>query len=161
MNARTHLTLTPKPAGGLRLVGAALLLAAGVSGCGGVQHPPGKVTGGGHTRAAYAAAAASSGSKIGSAVAGPQARAPFIAAGPVIKSFTGEGDRTLGSLAERGTVVVQWRTSGSSIQLFTAQGHLLIDAVSPVGRVRLPRGDYSGLHVAARGRWTVQLRLTS
>ena len=80
-------------------------------------------------------------------------------AGPVIQSFTGDGDRAIGSLAERRTIVLQWKTSAPTIQLFTAHGLVLLDTQSPVGRVRLSQGEYSGLHVATPGRWTVQLRL--
>jgi hypothetical protein len=131
------------------VAGTLVVLAGAAAGCGSVHHQPAKT-----------AAPQSSGSTVVvQPTATAHARTPFIAAGPVIKSFTGDGGRAIGSLAEKRTIVLQWKTSAPTIQLFTAQGQVLVDTHSPVGSVRLSQGHYVGLHVATPGRWTVQLRL--
>ena len=83
---------------------------------------------------------------------------PVVAAGRVIRSFSGVGDRRVGALSERAAVVLQWRTAGRAIELFTGRGFVLVDSHAATGRVRLARGDYPALRVATRGPWTVQLR---
>jgi hypothetical protein len=144
------------PRAGL-VAGTLVVLASAAAGCGSVPHQPAKTT------AARPAQAAPPRSRESTVVVRPTAtahgRTPFIAAGPVIKSFTGNGGRAIGSLAEKQTIVLQWKTSAPTIQLFTSQGQVLVDTHSPVGSVRLSQGRYSGLHVATPGRWTVQLRL--
>lgn len=148
------------------MAGVLTLVAAALAGCGSVHHQPAQTAGAGQgTTVASAeghqpAARRPNDIKVAPPVTTtPPSRPPAIAAGKVIKTFAGEGDRAIGSLAEKRPIVLQWQTSASSLQLFTAQGVLLVDASSPVGRVRLAQGDYSGLRVATPGRWTVQLRL--
>lgn len=167
MNRSNHL-ISMRPAAGRRRLagGLTVLAAAAIAGCGSGHHQPARTagTGQGQTVASLgtpqAAAGRSHDRKVAHrAGATPRPRPPVIAAGPVIKTFTGDGDRAIGSLAEKQAIVVQWSTSTPSIQLFTAQGIVLVNASSPVGRVRLAQGDYSGLRVATPGRWTVQLRL--
>jgi hypothetical protein len=83
---------------------------------------------------------------------------PVIGAGRVIRSFSGTGNRRIGSLSEKTAIVLQWRTAGRAIQLFTVHGFVLVDSHAATGRVRLARGGYPALRVATRGSWTVQLR---
>lgn len=101
---------------------------------------------------------------VGSAPAGraqssaaPTNRLAAIPAGRVVDSFTGRGSRAIGSLAEKSTVVLEWRTSAPEIQIFTVQGFLLVDSHLSRGRVRLARGRYRELRVAAAGPWTIRL----
>jgi hypothetical protein len=83
---------------------------------------------------------------------------PVIAAGRVIRSFSGVGDRRIGTLSERAAVVLEWRTAGRAIELFSVRGFVLVDSHAATGRVRLARGGYPALRVATRGPWTVELR---
>jgi hypothetical protein len=83
---------------------------------------------------------------------------PVIGAGRVIRSLSGTGNRRIGSLSEKTAIVLEWRTAGRAIQLFTVRGFVLVDSHAATGRVRLARGDYPVLRVATRGSWTVQLR---
>lgn len=87
--------------------------------------------------------------------------APVIPAGPVIHSYSGVGDATIGSVSERSTIVLEWSTPKPPIQLFTSHGFMLIDSHASSGRVKLGRGTYSGLRVAAKGSWTIRLRATA
>jgi hypothetical protein len=83
---------------------------------------------------------------------------PVVAAGRVIRSFSGVGDRRIGSLSEGAAVVLEWRTAGRAIELFSVRGFVLVDSHAATGRVRLARGGYPALRVATRGSWTVELR---
>ena len=85
-------------------------------------------------------------------------RPPVIRAGRAIKSFSGTGNRAIGSLSEKHAIVLQWSTSAQRFQLFTAEGFVLLDSHTRVGRVRLGPGDYLRLHVASPARWTLLLR---
>jgi hypothetical protein len=76
----------------------------------------------------------------------------------VIRSFSGTGNRRIGSLSEKTAIVLQWRTAGRAIQLFTVHGFVSVDSHAATGRVRLARGGYPALRVATRGSWTVRLR---
>lgn len=87
--------------------------------------------------------------------------APVIPAGAVIHTYSGVGDGVIGSVAERSTIVLEWSTPTPPIQLFTSRGFLLIDSHAARGRVRLGRGSYSGLRVAAKGSWTIRVRATA
>lgn len=84
--------------------------------------------------------------------------APVIPAGPVIQTYSGVGDGVIGSVKEHSTTVLEWSTPKPPIQLFTARGFLLLDSAAPNGRIRLGRGSYSGLRVAAKGSWTIRVR---
>jgi hypothetical protein len=81
-----------------------------------------------------------------------------VAAGRVIRSFSGVGDRRIGALSEGAAVVLEWRTAGRAIELFSVRGFVLVDSHAATGRVRLARGGYPALRVATRGPWTVELR---
>jgi hypothetical protein len=147
------------------VAGTLVVLASAAAGCGSAHHLPAKAADARRGQATADARPQQGASRSGGStvvvrpIATADARTPFIAAGPVIKTFTGDGGRAIGSLAEKRTIVLQWKTSAPTIQLFTAQGQVLVDTHSPVGSVRLSQGRYPGLHVATPGRWTVQLRL--
>ncbi|MBV9417212.1 MAG: hypothetical protein JO363_19660 [Solirubrobacterales bacterium] len=85
-------------------------------------------------------------------------RPPVIRAGRTIRSFSGTGNRAIGSLSEKHATVLQWSTSAPRFQLFTAEGFLLLDSHTQAGRLRLGPGEYSRLHVASPARWTLLLR---
>ncbi|MGA2929947.1 MAG: hypothetical protein ABSG43_28960 [Solirubrobacteraceae bacterium] len=86
------------------------------------------------------------------------AKQPVISAGVVTSTLTGTGNQPIGTLSEKTTVVLQWSTTVGPIQIFNTHGFLLVNSSAATGRVRLARGEYKGLRVAARGHWTIQLR---
>jgi hypothetical protein len=88
-------------------------------------------------------------------------RPPVIRAGRTIRSFSGTGNQAVGSLAEKSSIVLQWRTSGQRFQVFTARGFLLLDTHAATGRLRLARGEYSKLRVASPAGWTLLLRASA
>jgi hypothetical protein len=83
---------------------------------------------------------------------------PVIAAGAVSRVLTGTGNMAIGTLSENTTVVLEWSATGPPIQIFNPHGFLLVNSSSPTGRVRLARGVYKDLRVAAKGHWTIQVR---
>ncbi|MBV8929021.1 MAG: hypothetical protein JO152_07850 [Mycobacteriaceae bacterium] len=85
-------------------------------------------------------------------------RPPVIRAGRTIRSISGAGNRAIGSLSEKTAIVLQWSSSAQRIQVFTAQGFLLLDSHTRAGRVRLAPGRYFRLRVASPARWTLLLR---
>ena len=97
----------------------------------------------------------------GHASSGPSAvslpKPPVIAAGPLLTAFSGTGSEAIGALTEKTSVVLEWRTTSPPIQIFNGHGFLLLVSDLPSGRVRLARGDYQGLHVGAKGPWTIQI----
>lgn len=86
------------------------------------------------------------------------AKQPVISAGVVTSTLTGTGKQAIGTLSEKTTVVLQWSTTAGPIQIFGTHGFLLVNSNATTGRVRLARGDYKGLRVAAKGHWTIQVR---
>lgn len=132
------------------------LALTGASACGSSGHSGGQIQA--QARQSVQAQAQQSAARDRAA---PKPRPPVIRAGRTIRSFTGIGNRAIGSLSERRPIVLQWSTSGQRIQLFTAQGFLLLDSHVPTGRVRLAPGDYLRLRVASRARWTLLLRTSA
>jgi hypothetical protein len=83
---------------------------------------------------------------------------PAISAGPVTATLAGIGNQAIETLSEKTTVVLQWSITAGSIQIFNTRGFVLVDSNALTGRVRLARGLYKGLRVAAKGHWTVEVR---
>jgi hypothetical protein len=84
--------------------------------------------------------------------------APVIAAGPLVRVFSGTRNKGIGSLSEKTPLVVGWTAAKPPIQIFTSQGNLLLSSDRRSGRIRLGSGVYPGLRVATNGHWTIQLR---
>jgi ABC-type Fe3+-hydroxamate transport system substrate-binding protein len=81
-----------------------------------------------------------------------------IKTGPVLKSLSGDGDKTIGTLTASAAVVLEWSTTKAPIQIFNGHGFVLVNSSSGTGEVRLARGKYTDMHVATTGRWTITLR---
>jgi hypothetical protein len=86
---------------------------------------------------------------------------PVIAAGPLISRFSGGGSEAIGSLSEKTSVVLEWKTATPPLQIFNGHGFLLVNSNLPSGRVRVASGDYRGLHVGARGPWTITIHASA
>ena len=113
-----------------------------------------------HARNGAQAVPSTSSTKHSQAVARPAVRSkpPVISAGAVTRSLSGTGDRAIGALSEKSTVVLEWSTTTPPIQVFAPHGFLLVNSNFATGRVRLARGEYKGLRVATKGHWTIQVR---
>jgi hypothetical protein len=86
-----------------------------------------------------------------------RARRPVSSTAGVTRTLTGTGNQPIGNLSERSTVVLEWSTAAGPIQIFNPHGFLLVNSSAATGTVRLARGDYKGLRVAAKGYWTIRL----
>jgi hypothetical protein len=86
---------------------------------------------------------------------------PVIKAGALIQTLAGNGDRAIANLSEKTTVVLEWQTSTPPIQIFNKHGFVLVNSPSATGEVRLARGKYTGLRVATKGAWTLEIRASA
>ncbi len=150
--------ISPHP----RAAGAAVILTALLAaGCGsGAHHRTDRPVAAATTTTTTAAASARRGATV-FAVATSVARrpvAPRIAAGRVLRTFSGHGAGTLGSVSERSAVVIEWHAAAPHVQLLTGPGFMLVDSRSRTGRITLARGSYTHLRISTPGAWTVALR---
>jgi hypothetical protein len=74
------------------------------------------------------------------------------------RTFSGSGNRRLGTLRLRRAAVLRWRTRGALFQVSERHGFLLVNTRARRGHVRIHRGTYRGVRVATRGRWTITIR---
>jgi hypothetical protein len=74
------------------------------------------------------------------------------------KTFSGSGNRNLGTLRLRRSAVLRWRTRGGLFQVSERHGFLLVNTRARRGHVRIHRGTYRGVRVATRSRWTITIR---
>jgi len=99
------------------------------------------------------------------ALGGPSAvnrsKPPVIAAGPLLATLSGTGSEAIGALTEKTGVVLEWKTTSPTMQIFNSHGFLLVVSNLPSGRVRLAKGHYGNLHVGAKGPWTIQVRASA
>jgi hypothetical protein len=74
------------------------------------------------------------------------------------KTFSGSGNRKLGTLRIRRSAVLRWKTRGGLFQVSERHGFLLLDTRARRGHVRIHRGVYRGVRVSTRSRWTISIR---
>jgi hypothetical protein len=74
------------------------------------------------------------------------------------RTFSGSGNRRLGTLRLRRSAVLRWRTRGGLFQVSERHGFLLVNTRARRGHVRIHRGIYRGVRVATRSRWTISVR---
>ena len=92
----------------------------------------------------------------------PSSKAPAPApGGHLLRHFAGSGNAGLGTLVIRSRSVLSWNAAHPSIQIFTARGFLLVSSHASSGSVQLSRGTYTGMRVATRGGWSIELRTRS
>jgi hypothetical protein len=51
-----------------------------------------------------------------------------------------------------------WQAGRPPIQIFAANGFILVNSQASNGSIHLSRGTYRGVRVATHGSWTVELR---
>jgi hypothetical protein len=78
--------------------------------------------------------------------------------GAVLRRFAGFGDTRLGTIVVRSAQVLQWRTARAPIQIFAANGFMLVNSTAPSGSIHLSRGTYRSVRVAAHASWSIELR---
>jgi hypothetical protein len=88
---------------------------------------------------------------------GAGVRAATPRPGATIKVIAGTRNKQIGTLAESTSVFLVWTASAAPIQIFTAQGNLLLSSHARNGTIRLAPGQYRGLRVASPGAWTLRL----
>jgi len=76
----------------------------------------------------------------------------------VLRRFAGSGDTRLGTIVVRSPQVLQWHTVRAPIQIFAANGFMLVNSPAPSGSIHLSRGTYRSVRVAAHASWSIELR---
>jgi hypothetical protein len=76
----------------------------------------------------------------------------------VLRRFAGSGNTRLGTIVVRSPQVLEWRTAGAPIQIFAANGFMLVSSSAPSGSIHLSRGKYRSVRVATHASWSVELR---
>jgi hypothetical protein len=76
----------------------------------------------------------------------------------VLRRFAGSGNTRLGTIVVRSSQVLEWRVAQAPIQIFAANGFMLVNSSSPSGSIHLSRGTYRSVRVATRASWSVELR---
>jgi hypothetical protein len=69
--------------------------------------------------------------------------------------FSGDGDRTLGTVKLARSAVVRWTASGGHFELRDGAGKLKISGAGKTGQSFAAAGSYSAVKVTASGRWTL------
>jgi hypothetical protein len=75
-----------------------------------------------------------------------------------LRRFAGSGNTRLGTIVVRSTQVLYWRAARAPIQIFAANGFMLVRGSAPSGSIRLSRGTYRSVRVATRASWSIELR---
>jgi hypothetical protein len=73
-------------------------------------------------------------------------------------TYSGTGVRKLGTVKMRRSATLRWSNHGRVFQLSARRGFLLVNSRGRRGRIRLGRGVYRGLRVAASGHWRIAIR---
>jgi hypothetical protein len=84
-----------------------------------------------------------------------------IAGGRLLRRFAGSGNTRLGTIVVGSSEVLAWRIQRPPVQIFTANRFILVNSHASTGDVRLSRGTYPGVRIAAKAAWTIELRTQS
>ncbi len=87
--------------------------------------------------------------------------APPAASGPVVRSYAGSGNTRLGTISVSSPELLVWSAQRVPIQIFTTSGFILVSGRTRTGSVRVARGTYTGVRVASRAGWSIQLHALS
>jgi hypothetical protein len=75
-----------------------------------------------------------------------------------LRTFSGNGNKTLGTLHVRRTTVLSWKTGGGPFQISDRRGFRILYTRAAKGHLTIRRGTYRGLRVFAQGKWRIVLR---
>jgi hypothetical protein len=105
--------------------------------------------------AALAIAIAGCGSSSGSSPTTTATSSP-AKVGPA-QTFSGTGDKLLGTLSLKRTVVIHWTVSGQRFSLTDKSQKLKISGAGKTGQSFAAEGTYRSVRVNASGHWTVTI----
>jgi hypothetical protein len=74
------------------------------------------------------------------------------------QTFSGDGDRSIGTIALTRSAVVRWTVSGGSFSVTDASGKLRITGKATSGQTFAAAGKYPSSKVSASGHWTLTFR---
>jgi hypothetical protein len=75
-----------------------------------------------------------------------------------LRTFSGTGNKTLGTLHVRRTTVLSWKTGGGPFQISDRRGFRILYTRASKGHLTIRRGAYRGLRASAQGKWRIVLR---
>jgi hypothetical protein len=75
-----------------------------------------------------------------------------------LRTFSGNGNKTLGTLRLRRTTVLNWKTGGGPFQISDRRGFRILYTRASKGHLTIRRGTYRRLRVSAQGKWRIVLR---
>jgi hypothetical protein len=75
----------------------------------------------------------------------------------LLHRFTGSGNARLGTIVVSAPEVLVWQARHPTIQIFAANGFILVSSGAASGSIHLSRGTYRGLRVATRAGWSIEL----
>jgi hypothetical protein len=109
---------------------------------------------------ASTSAKAPAGSTTPTTTSGPKTihRAASTPGEEALRRFAGSGNTRLGTIVVRSPQVLEWRTARGPIQIFAANGFMLVNSSSPSGSIHLSRGTYRSVRVATHANWSIELR---
>jgi hypothetical protein len=88
-------------------------------------------------------------------------RAAPTSSGRLLRRFAGSGNTRLGTIVVSSPEVLVWQARHPAIQIFAANGFMLVSSDAPKGSIHLSRGTYRGVRVASRAGWSLELRSRS
>jgi hypothetical protein len=75
-----------------------------------------------------------------------------------LRTFSGTGNKRLGTLRLRRATVMSWKTGGGPFQISDRRGFRILYTSAARGHLTIRRGTYRGVRVSARGKWRIVLR---
>jgi hypothetical protein len=75
-----------------------------------------------------------------------------------LRTFSGNGNKRLGTLHIRRTTVLSWKTGGGPFQISDRRGFRILYTSASKGHITIRRGTYRGLRVTTQGKWSIVLR---
>jgi hypothetical protein len=73
------------------------------------------------------------------------------------QTFSGDGDKTLGTITLKRSAVVRWTSTGGSFALVDGAKKVSISGDAKSGQTFIAAGDYKSVKVTAKGHWTLSL----
>jgi hypothetical protein len=75
-----------------------------------------------------------------------------------LRTFSGTGNKRLGTLRLRRATVLNWKTGGGWFQISDRRGFRILYTRSARGHLTIRRGTYRGVRVTTQGKWRIVLR---
>jgi hypothetical protein len=75
-----------------------------------------------------------------------------------VRTFSGTGNKRLGTLRLRRATVLSWKAGGGPFQISDRRGFRILYTRASKGHLTIRRGAYRGLRASAQGKWRIVLR---